>query len=232
MGLFDDATNAVSTPIVPQGEFIVECMKLEEAPPYAPPGEQPKADARTGIRWILALYNPKSGARFLFQDEPYEFFQTTTANMSRGARAREYAEAFLGRELAEGERLDPNMLISKKCQGMVIHELSKDKTKKNAKLVGVEPYREAVAATAPVRTTSASATAVMERPSAAQVSADASSDDIDRALLLSAVEKKVRQAEKLQTRKHLDWLAMDLKTYDAEELDAIKAAIQNDIDAD
>jgi hypothetical protein len=85
MGLFDDATNAVSTPIVPQGNFVVECIKLEEAPPYAPPGESPKPDARPGIRWILALYNAQSGARFTFQDEPYEFFQTTTSNMSRGA---------------------------------------------------------------------------------------------------------------------------------------------------
>jgi hypothetical protein len=230
VSLFDDATNAVSTPIVPQDRFIIECLKLEEAPPYAPPGEQPKADARPGIRWVLALYSATTGARFTFQDEPYEFFQTTTSNMQRGARAREYAEAFLGRDLSEGERLDPSMLIGKKCVGMVSHEFTRDRSKKNAKLVGVEPYREAVAARPAAR--SAGATAVMERPSAASVSADASDADIDTALLISSVEKKIKQAEKLQTSRHLDWLAMDLTKMDADELDAIKAAIQQDIDAD
>jgi hypothetical protein len=72
----------------------------------------------------------------------------------------------------------------------------------------------------------------MERPSAASVSADASDADIDTALLISSVEKKIKQAEKLQTSRHLDWLAMDLTKMDADELDAIKAAIQQDIDAD
>lgn len=231
--MFETATNAASTPIVPQDRFVVECLNLEEAPPYAPPGEAPKADAKPGIRWILALYSPHTGARFTFQDEPYEFFQTTTSNMSRGARAREYAEAFLGREIAEGERLSPTMLLGKKCQGMIVHEFARnDKSKKNAKLVGVEPYRETVAAAAPSRSANGAATAVMERPSVASVSADPTTEEIDRALLISSVEKKVRQAEVLQTKKHLDWLAMDLATFGNDELEAIKSAIQADIDAD
>jgi hypothetical protein len=122
------------------------------------------------------------------------------------------------------------MLLGQKCQGMVIHELSKDKTKKNAKLVGVEPYREV--ATAPSRARAAGATAVMERPSVAQVSADPSTEEVDLALLISSVERKIRQAEVLQTPKHLNWLSMDLKTLDAEELEAVKAAVQHDIDSD
>lgn len=230
MSIFDEATNAVSTPIVPQDRFIVECLNLEEAPPYAPPGEQPKADAKSGIRWILGLYYQSTGARFTFQDEPYEFFQTTTSNMQRGARAREYAEAFLGREIAEGERLNPNMLLGKKCLGMISHEFTRDRSKKNAKLVGVEPYREAVTATP--QTQARGGTAVMDRPSAAAVSADATETDVDRALLIAGVEKKIKQAEKLQTRKHLDWLAMDLSQMDADELEAIRASVQADIDAD
>lgn len=231
MGLFDTATNAASTPPVPQDRFIAECLSIAEQPPYAPPGEQPKQGARPGIKWVFALYFATNGQRFHFQDEPYEFFQTTTSNMQRGARAREYAEALLGREIGEGEQINPNDLIGKKMQGIVMHELSRnDKTKKVAKLVAPEPYREAVVAAS--RAQAAGGTAVMERPSAASVSADATVADVDRALLISSVEKKIKQAEKLQTAKHLDWLAMDLASFDTDELESIKAAVQADIDSD
>jgi hypothetical protein len=176
--MFETVTNAASTPIVPQDRFIAECIRLEEAPPYAPPGEKPKPGAKNGIKWVFALYYAATGERFHFQDEPYEFFQTTTANMQRGARAREYVEAFLGRELAEGENVNPSDILGKRCVGMVIHELSRDKTKKTAKLAGVEPYR------APVTPNAA-------RPSAASVSANPSEDEIDRALLVSKLNKQV-----------------------------------------
>lgn len=232
MALFETATNAASTPIVPQDRFIFECIAIGEQPPYAPPGEQPKPGARPGIKWEFGLYFANSGEPFYFQDEKYVFYQSTTANMQRGARAREYVEALIGRELAEGEDVNPNDLIGKKAQGMVIWELSRnDKTKKVAKLVAPEPLREKVAA-APSRAKANGATAVMERPSAASVSADASTEDVDRALLIASVEKKIKQAEKLQTKKHLDWLAMDLSMLDADELEAIKASVQADIDAD
>lgn len=228
--MFDEASNAASTPVVPQAKFIVECLDLQEAPPF-----DPTKSTKNGIKWMLALYDPQTGQRFRFMDDDYVFWQTTTSNMNIGARARDYAEAFLGRAIAEGEKLNPSMLLGKRCIGSVIHEWSRnDKTKKVAKLVGTEAHREAVAASAPARSQAAngSATAVMERPSVAQVSADPSSADIDRALLLSSVEKKVKQAERLQTKRHLDWIAMDLSNMDADELDAIKAAVQQDIDAD
>lgn len=230
MGLFDEVTNAVSTPIVPQDRFIFECLSIDEAPPYAAPGAAPDPNARPGIKWVFGLYYPENGSRFQFMDEPYEFFQTTTANMQRGARAREYAEALLGRELGEGERVNPNDLIGKRGIGLVSHEWNKAKTKKSAKLIPSGPYKEAVAARPTART--ATATAVMDRPSASSVSADATDAELDRAFLVASVEKKVKQAEKLQTRKHLDWIAMDLSVMDTDELDAIKASIQADIDAD
>ncbi len=213
--MFETATNAASTPIVPQDRFVVECLNLEEAPPYAAPGEQPKPGAKPGIRWILALYNAANGERFMFQDEAYEFFQTTTTNMQRGARAREYAEAFLGREIAEGELLNPNMLLGKKLVGMVIHELTRDKTKKNAKLVAVEPYRQTVAAAAPTRSANGSATAVMDRPEPGQVSANPTDDEIDRALIVTKINRS------LKTLKGLDPKAA---------VEAEKAVAESDLD--
>lgn len=223
MGLFDTVTNAASTPVVPQDRFIFECLSVGEQAPYARPGEQPKPGAKPGIKWTFALYYASSGERFYFQDEPYEFFQSTTSNMQRGARAREYAEALLGREFAEGEQVNPSDVIGKRGVGMVIHELAQnDKTKKVAKLVAPEPYRAPVAA-APARAVNGAATAVMERPQTAAP---------DLSALRTAVDKKITQAQVLQTRKHLDWAAMDISQMDADELEAIKAAIQADIDAD
>lgn len=231
MGLFDQATNAASTPIVPQDRFIFVCLSIDEQPPYAPPGEAPKPGARPGIKWTFGLYYPSTGEPFTFQDEPYEWFQSTTANMQRGARAREYAEALLGRELSEGEEINPIDLIGKRALGMVIHEISRnDKTKKVAKLVAPEPLKETVAARPAGR--SAGGTAVMERPSAASVSADPSSVELDRAALILSVEKKIKLSEMLGTAKHLDWLAEDLTRMSAADLEDLKARIQADLDAD
>lgn len=231
MGLFDTATNAASTPVVPQDRYIFECLYIGEQPPYAPPGEQPKPGARPGIKWTFALYFASNGERFYFQEDPYEFFQSTTANMQRGARAREYAEALLGRDIGEGEEINPEHLIGKRAQGMVIWELSRnDKTKKVAKLVAPEPIRQTVAAQS--RTANGTSTAVMERPSATQVSADASDEDIDRAFMVSKVERKIAQSVKLQTKKHLEWNALDLSQADSEQLQMILNNVQADIDAD
>lgn len=222
--MFDTATNATQTPIVPQDRFVAECVRLEEAPPYAAPGEQPKPGARPGIRWILALYSATTGDQFYFQDEPYEFFQTTTANMQRGARAREFAEAFLGREIGEGEKLSPDMLLGKRCVGMVIHELSRDKTKKNAKLVAVEPFKNV--ATAP-------------KPAPTQVSADPQIADVDRALIVTDLHKSVSRLMKLDAASAQNAQAAiaksDLDTASLETLqellDSIKKAITAALDA-
>lgn len=220
MGLFDTATNAASTPVVPQNRYVFECLEISEQPPYAPPGEQPKPGARPGIKWVFALYDAASGQRFHFQDDPYEFFQSTTSNMQRGARAREYVEALLGRELGEGEDVNPSDLIGKRGVGMVVWETSRnDKNKKVAKLAGTEAYRAAAAPSRAAR----GGTAVADRPS---------NDGPDVSVLRETLRKKIRQAEVLQTAEHLTWISLNLDILDADECADLIKDVQADIDAD
>jgi hypothetical protein len=211
MGLFDTATNAASTPIVPQDRFIFECAAIGEQPPYAPPGESPKPGARPGIKWEMKLFFASTGEPFYFQDEQYVFFQSTTANMQRGARAREYAEALLGRELSEGEEINPSDLIGKRALGMVIHEISRnDKTKKVAKLVAPEPLKEAAPS----------------RRGAASVTPSASSADIDAQLAASdalreRAKKLIRNAELDETPGYETWSAVDLANLADADVEAL-----------
>jgi hypothetical protein len=195
-----------------EGKYTAECLRIEEAPDNG---------FGVGVRWVLALY--EGNERILQGDgTPMEFWQTTSTNMGPKARARAYVEAFLGRPLDEGERINPNDIPGKRLTGMVIHEDSTTKVgQKVAKLVSVKPLTNGAAKVVPP-----------QRPTASSVSADASDADIDRATVVLSVEKKIRQAELLGTAKHLDWLAMDLTSMDVGELQAIKAAVQQDIDAD
>lgn len=189
-----------------EGKYTVECVRIEEAPDngYGP-----------GIRWVLALY--KNGQRVALGDQADgEFWQTTGMSMGPAARARQYAEAFLGRQLETGERVNPNDLLGKRLMGMVIHEASKsDATRMVAKLVSVKPL----------------ANGATSKASAAQVSADPSSEEIDRALLVTTVEKLIAKAEKLGTPNHLDWLSRDLSKLSVRDLETLRAGVQAEIDA-
>jgi len=178
-----------------EGKYTVECTAIEEAPDngYGP-----------GVRWVLALYE---GDRQVTSD----YWQTTSPNMGPKARARQYVEAFLGRPLEEGERVNPNDLIGKRCSGMVIHEPSKTKADQMvAKLVSVKPVGQAGAKAAP------------QKPAAEAVNLDA---------LRSILKKKIRQAEVLQSPEHLTWIALNVDGMDAEDLNVFIKDVQADLDA-
>lgn len=172
--MFATATNQTSGFMPDEDKYTVECLRIEEAPDNG---------FGVGVRWVLALY--KDNERVLMNDgTPMEFWQTTSPNMGPKARARAYVEAFLGRPLEEGERINPNDLPGKWLAGMVIHEDSTTKKdQKVAKLVSVKPYSNGAAprASAP------------QRPAPGQVSADASDDEIDRALIVAKIQKSVKR---------------------------------------
>lgn len=199
--MFATATN--QTGFLPdEGKYTVECLRIEEAPDNG---------FGVGVRWILALYE---GSERVLQGngDVLEFWQTTSPNMGPKARARAYVEAFLGRPLDEGERINPNDLPGKRCSGMVIHEESKTKVGvQNAKLVSVK-----------------SLTSSAPKSSPREASADAAPD---MAKLRADVERKITQAQILGTPKHLDWVMKDLSTMGASELADLKREIQEDIDA-
>ncbi len=184
-----------------EGKYTVECSAIEEAPDngYGP-----------GVRWVLALYE---GDRQATSD----FWQTTSPNMGPKARARQYVEAFLGRPLEEGERINPNDLIGKRCTGMVIHEPSKTKADEMvAKLVSVKPLAGAPAKAKP-------APAVTKaKPAPAVTKADA---------LREMLKKKIRQSEVLQSPQHLTWIALNVDEMDAADCDQFIRDVQADLDA-
>lgn len=180
-----------------EGKYTVECTAIEEAPDngYGP-----------GVRWVLALYE---GDRQATSD----FWQTTSPSMGPKARARQYVEAFLGRPLEEGERVNPNDLIGKRCSGMVIHEPSKTKADQMvAKLVSVKPVGQAGSKAAPQKSAPAPDTA----------NADA---------LRKLLKNKIRQAEVLQSPQHLTWLALNVDAMDAADCDQFIRDVQADLDA-
>lgn len=210
--MFAVATN--QTGFLPdEGKYTVECLRIEEAPDNG---------FGVGVRWILALY--ENNERVLQGNgEPLEFWQTTSPNMGPKARARAYVEAFLGRPLGEGERINPDDLPGKKCSGMVIHEESKTKVGvQNAKLVSVK----ALTASAPARPS---------RPNPTQVSANATLEDVDRALIMTQLQKRAAQLKKLDAdagQAALDAVAAsDLSTAAIDDLQSLSDAIQAQVRA-
>lgn len=113
---------AENGPIVPEGQWTLELLSLEKVdadPRWMKPGDDPFR-----IRWVFALYDDK-GQRFHFNGEPYEFFRTTSTKNTPRASARKYAEALLGRPLADKERPKPADLLGKRMRAIVIHEQSR-----------------------------------------------------------------------------------------------------------
>lgn len=116
--------------------------------------------------------------------------------MGPKARARQYVEAFMGRPLDEGERINPNDLIGKRCSGMVIHEESKTKPGvQNAKLVSVKPL---------VSSANGGARNGSAKPAAGE------NVDALRTKLKGLIDK----AEANQTPSHLDFLALNVDIFD------------------
>ena len=170
-----------------EGKYTVECLRIEEAPDNG---------YGIGVRWVLALYE---GADRIKNDSgfDFEFWQTTSPNMGPKARARQYVEAFLGRPLEDGERIDPNDLPGKRCSGMVIHEESKTKPGvQNAKLVSVKPL---------VSSANGNGRSGPSKPA----------ENVDA--LRTKLKGLVNKSESMQTPNHLDFLALNVDALDASE---------------
>lgn len=171
-----------------EGKYTVECLRIEEAPDNG---------YGIGVRWILALYE---GADRVKNDSgfEFEFWQTTSPNMGPKARARQYVEAFLGRPLDDGERINPNDLPGKRCSGMVIHEESKTKPGvQNAKLVSMKP----LVSSAPNGQTSSGK--AKPAPSGENVEA-----------LRTKLRGLISKAEANQTPSHLDFISLNVDIFD------------------
>lgn len=187
--VFAPATNQDST-IVPEGRWRLELQRIEAAPP-----SNFSEDKSPRAKWVFHLYADGAealprGEQFYFNGEPYELFRHTSLKNSPRAYARKYAEALLGRQLAEGEIPSKASLIGRSMSAVISYDAGT--IDPNQQVLNLSSLR-AVAATTPA----AKPSPAPAKPAAPQVTADASDEDVDRALLISKIQKAYARLEVL-----------------------------------
>lgn len=208
-----------SDPVLPEERFVFELIGLERSEP-----DQYRKNG--GVRWTWRVFHEDGRTPFVFQDEQYQFFRTTGLDakgkpvMSVGTYAYEWASAMLGRELALDERLNPAELRGARMSAMVVWEKQKnDPTKKTVKL-------------ASLRHVPAGSKPAAAPPSRAQVEADATAEDVDRALAIAKFEKKLERARKrkLPALAKFEAAYRELHTATADEIDAVTESLDDALD--
>lgn len=172
-----------STPVLPEERFVFELVGLERSEP-----DQYRKEG--GIRWTWRVFLSDGVSPFVFQDEQYLFYRTTGIDkqgkpvMNVGTYAYEWASAMLGRDLGIDERLNPAELRGARMSAMVVWEKQKkDPTRKSVKLASLRHLPKVGQHAAPPQ-------------SRAQVEANATVEDVDRALAITKFEKKLERARK------------------------------------
>lgn len=174
-------TEQNNDPILPEERHVFELIGFERSQP-----DQWRKDG--GIKWTFLVFQEDGRTPFVFQDEQYQFFRTTGIDkqgrpvFSVGTYANEWASALLGRQLGVDSHFEISELRNKRMSAMVVWEKQRsDPTKKTIKLASLRHVPTGGRAAAASR---------------AQVEADATVEDVDRALWLSKFEKKLERARK------------------------------------
>jgi hypothetical protein len=148
--VFDTVTNTDGGTLLDVAHYILTLRDLsrEEQGQFGP-----------SICWKFAVADVASPQQNRIADdgEEYQFWAWTSTKLSPRAKARPYAEALLGRQLAEGEKLNPAELIGRSMKAMIVHETGED-GKVRAKIsqeVKPTPFGQAAAKPAPNGTSKA-----------------------------------------------------------------------------
>ena len=175
-----------STPVLPEDRFVFELIGFERSEP-----DQWRKDG--GIRWTFLVFN-QDGSPFIFQDEQYQMWRTTgitrdgRPNFNLGTYANDWASALLGRDLGVDANFSISDLHRKRMSAMVVWENQKsDPKKKTIKLASLRH----------VAVGGSNGTAKAAAPARSSVSADASDDDIDRALAITKIQKSLKRLKAL-----------------------------------
>lgn len=183
--VFAPATNQDST-IVPEGRWRLELQRIEPAPPSTfSDDKSPRA------KWVFHLYAemvetlPK-GEQFYFNGDPYELFRHTSLKNSPRAYARKYAEALLGRPLAEGEVPSKADLIGRSMSAVISYDAGT--IDPNQQVLNLSSLRPAA---------SAKPAAAKPKAAAPQVAPEASDEDLDRALIIAKIQKSLKRLKVL-----------------------------------
>lgn len=174
-------------PVLPEERFVFELIGLERSAPD-------QYHKNGGIKWSWRVFYEDGRTPFVFNDEQYIFWRTTNVNakgvpqMNLGTNAYEWAAALLGKPLGLEETLRPSELRGARMSAFVTWKPKKTKPKeKTIELASLKFLP---------RTESSNGNGVAARPAPTQVSADATEADVDRALLISKLDKKVKLAVK------------------------------------
>lgn len=165
-------------PILPEERFIFELVGFERS-------GVDQWHKNGGIKWTFATYDI-DGRPWEFQDEHYMLWRTTNVNKAGeplftiGTQAHEWAEALLGRKLGFDDHVNVSELRNKRMSSMIVWENKKTKPgEKSAVLRSLRHVPVGAVATP------------------GQVSADPSDDEIDRALIVTKLQKQTARLRKL-----------------------------------
>lgn len=208
--------------IIPEGRYTLHLIRVETAPPSTY-----KPEDGNRIKWTFNLYaelveKMERGELFEFNGGPYEFFRHTSTKNSPRAFARMYAEALMGRKLDDREVPKLGPLVGSRMSAMISYDDDPDDaTRQILKMSGL---KHVAAPAAAARSAS--------RPSS-QVSADPTVEEVDRALLISKLEKKVAKAVKKQTKNSAMFEAAmaEAGTADMDSLRGFLSSVDDELDA-
>jgi hypothetical protein len=210
-----------STPVLPEERHVFELVGFERAEP-----DQWRKDG--GIKWTWRVFQEDGKTPFVFQDEQYLFFRTTgltrdgKPNFNIGTYANEWASALLGRDLGTEAKFSVSELRGKRMSAMVVWEPQRsDPKKKTIKLASLRHVPVAPLGS-PVATAET-----------ASVSADATVDDVDRALAISKFQKKLERAKKkkLPALAKFEAAYAEFHTATIDEVEAVTESLDDALDA-
>lgn len=171
-------------PILPEERFIFELVGFERS-------GVDQWHKNGGIKWTFATYDI-DGRPWEFQDEQYMLWRTTNVNKAGeplftiGTQAHEWAEALLGRKIGPDDHINVIELRNKRMSSQIVWETKR--TKPGEKAAALRSLRH-VPVNAPQPTSA--------RPAPGQVTADATDEDIDRATVVTDIQKAIKSLKKL-----------------------------------
>lgn len=222
MAVFDPTLDAApvaeqnTDPILPEDRFIFELVGFERSAPD-------QYHKNGGIKWTFRVWN-MDGTPFYFNNEHYDLWRTTNINAAGkplfniGTQAHDWASALLGRQLGIDEHFNVSEMAHKRFSAMVVW--MPKKTKPGEKAATLASLRHI-----PVGAPS--------NGHATQVSADPSDDEIERASILTDLNKAVKMLTKFDSergKEAADAVAASPKNADLGDLKRLRDDIQIALD--
>ena len=217
-------------PVLPEERYVFELIGFERSEP-----DQYRKEG--GVRWTWRVFEEDGRTPFVFQDEQYQFFRTTNIDKKTfkplfnvGTYANDWASAMLGRPLGVDAQFSVSELRGKRMSAMVVWKPQKaDPKKKSIQLASLRHVFTGPDTTAAAPQPSPAPT----RALAGQVAADATDDDIDRALMIAKFEKKLERAKKrkLPALKKFQEAYATFNTATAHEIEVVTESLDDAIDA-